>query len=205
MLGLGLEGRALVSDGELEEGMRRLDEATTVALARRGAAAVLRRLGLLLPDLRLRAGTGLRAGGPVVRAALATFAASTTSSCSTSAELTTPACSAGRAGGTRPRRQLNAAVGGLQASRPPMVGDALARLGELRRRQGRLDEAEKLFAAANRTPHVARPRRTRPRPRPGRRGGRACRSLPAAFPEPRRVERSAGLEVAIRAFAGWAS
>jgi hypothetical protein len=32
MLGLGLEGRALVSDGELEEGMRRLDEATTVAL-----------------------------------------------------------------------------------------------------------------------------------------------------------------------------
>ena len=32
MLGLGLEGRALVSEGELEEGMRRLDEATTVAL-----------------------------------------------------------------------------------------------------------------------------------------------------------------------------
>src|SRR5262249_58318035 len=27
MLGLGLEGRALVSDGELDEGMRRLDEA----------------------------------------------------------------------------------------------------------------------------------------------------------------------------------
>jgi hypothetical protein len=33
MLGLGLEGRALLSDGELEEGMHRLDEATTVALA----------------------------------------------------------------------------------------------------------------------------------------------------------------------------
>src|SRR5438046_4328399 len=39
MLGLGLEGRALVSDGELEEGMRRLDEATTVALA--GEASLL--------------------------------------------------------------------------------------------------------------------------------------------------------------------
>src|SRR5438067_11905488 len=39
MLGLGLEGRALVSDGELEEGMRRLDEATTVALA--GEAGLL--------------------------------------------------------------------------------------------------------------------------------------------------------------------
>ena len=33
MLGLGLEGRALVSDGELADGMGRLDEATTVALA----------------------------------------------------------------------------------------------------------------------------------------------------------------------------
>ena len=32
MLGLGLEGRALVSEGDLEGGMRRLDEATTVAL-----------------------------------------------------------------------------------------------------------------------------------------------------------------------------
>src|SRR4029450_3732917 len=32
MLGLGLEGRALVSEGHLEEGMRSLDEATTVAL-----------------------------------------------------------------------------------------------------------------------------------------------------------------------------
>ena len=34
----------------------------------RGAAPVLRRLGLLLPRLRLRTGAGLRAGGPVVRA-----------------------------------------------------------------------------------------------------------------------------------------
>jgi LuxR family maltose regulon positive regulatory protein len=39
MLGLGLEGRALVSDGELEEGLRRLDEATTLALA--GEASLL--------------------------------------------------------------------------------------------------------------------------------------------------------------------
>ena len=39
MLGLGLEGRALVSEGELEEGMRRLDEATTLALA--GEASLL--------------------------------------------------------------------------------------------------------------------------------------------------------------------
>ncbi len=39
MLGLGLEGRALVSEGELEDGMGRLDEATTVALA--GEASLL--------------------------------------------------------------------------------------------------------------------------------------------------------------------
>ena len=39
MLGLGLEGRALVSEGELKDGMRSLDEATTVALA--GEASLL--------------------------------------------------------------------------------------------------------------------------------------------------------------------
>ena len=53
MLGLGLEGRALVSDGELEEGMRRLDEATTVALQGEARLLLLRRVGLLLPDFGL--------------------------------------------------------------------------------------------------------------------------------------------------------
>lgn len=33
LLGLGLEGRALVSDGEVDQGMRRLDEASAAALA----------------------------------------------------------------------------------------------------------------------------------------------------------------------------
>jgi hypothetical protein len=39
MVGLGLEGQARVSEGDLAEGMRRLDEATAAALA--GEAKIL--------------------------------------------------------------------------------------------------------------------------------------------------------------------
>ena len=42
-------------------------------------------------------------------------------------------------------RELSAAADELQACRPAMTGDALVRLGELRRRQGRLVEASSLF------------------------------------------------------------
>jgi len=44
--------------------------------------------------------------------------------------------------------ELSAAMRELEPSRPSYVQDSLARLGELRRRQGRLDEAESLFAQA---------------------------------------------------------
>ena len=44
--------------------------------------------------------------------------------------------------------ELSAAMRELEPSRPSYVQDSLARLGELRRRQGRLDEAEALFAQA---------------------------------------------------------
>jgi hypothetical protein len=43
-------------------------------------------------------------------------------------------------------KELRSAAESLQASRPPMMGDTVVRLGELRRRQGRLDEAEQLLA-----------------------------------------------------------
>ena len=42
-------------------------------------------------------------------------------------------------------RELRAAADDLASARPPAAVDALVRLAELRRRQGRLDEAEKLF------------------------------------------------------------
>ena len=42
-------------------------------------------------------------------------------------------------------RELRDVLGRLRGSKRASVGDALSRLGELRRRQGRLDEAERLF------------------------------------------------------------
>jgi DNA-binding CsgD family transcriptional regulator/tetratricopeptide (TPR) repeat protein len=50
--------------------------------------------------------------------------------------------------------ELTAAVGDLQAARPAMAGGALARLGELRARQGRADEARALFESAGNHPRA---------------------------------------------------
>jgi tetratricopeptide (TPR) repeat protein len=145
MLGLGLEGRALVSDGELEEGMRRLDEATTVALA--GEARLLYCVAwaccyLISACERVR---------DFDRAAQ--WCARVGDFCGRHDIFLLNTCRAHYASvlswqgrWDEAESQLTAAVGGLQASRPPMVGDAIARLGELRRRQGRPAEAAELFA-----------------------------------------------------------
>jgi LuxR family transcriptional regulator, maltose regulon positive regulatory protein len=45
-------------------------------------------------------------------------------------------------------RELSVATDDLAASRPAMTGEGLVRLGELRRRQGKLDEASALFERA---------------------------------------------------------
>jgi ATP/maltotriose-dependent transcriptional regulator MalT len=45
-------------------------------------------------------------------------------------------------------RELSSATDELAASRPAMTGEGLVRLGELRRRQGKLDEASALFERA---------------------------------------------------------
>src|SRR5207249_8393067 len=145
MLGLGLEGRALVSEGELEEGMRRLDEATTVALA--GEASLLYCVAwaccyLISACERVR---------DFDRAAQ--WCARVGEFCGRHDIFLLNTCRAHYASvlswqgrWKEAESQLTAAVDGLQTSRPPMVGDAIARLGELRRRQGRLGEAAELFA-----------------------------------------------------------
>jgi DNA-binding NarL/FixJ family response regulator len=99
--------------------------------------------------------------------------------------------------------QLSAAVEGLRASRPPMVGDALARLGELRRRQGRVAEAEELFARSetHSLSLLGRAALALDRGQPSEAAELADRYL-RRFPEPNRVERAAGLEIAISALAG---
>lgn len=52
-------------------------------------------------------------------------------------------------------RELSGATDALAASRPAMTGEGLVRLGELRRRQGRLDEASTLFERAGSHPSAS--------------------------------------------------
>jgi len=199
MLGLGLEGRALVSEGELEEGMRRLDEATTVALA--GEAKLLYCVAwacCYLVSACERVRDYERAAQWCTR--VGEF-------CGQHDIFLLNTCRAHYASvlswqgrWEEAERQLTAAVEGIQASRPPMIGDALARLGDLRRRQGRLTEAEDLFARSQ-THSLS----VLGRAALALDGGEPAEALELAdrylrrFPDPSRVERSAGLEVAIRA------
>ena len=196
MLGLGLEGRALVSEGELEEGMRRLDEATTVAL--QGEARLLYCVAwaccyLISACERVR---------DYERATQ--WCGRVGEFCSQHDIFLLNTCRAHYASvlswqgrWDEAESQLSAAVEGLQASRPPMVGDALARLGELRRRQGRLDDAEELFARTetHSLSLLGRAALALDRDQPSDAVELADRYL-RRFPDPTRVERSAGLEVA---------
>ena len=201
MLGLGLEGRALVSEGELEEGMRRLDEATTVAL--QGEARLLYCVAwaccyLISACERVR---------DYERATQ--WCGRVGEFCSQHDIFLLNTCRAHYASvlswqgrWEEAESQLSAAVEGLKASRPPMVGDALARLGDLRRRQGRLDDAEELFARTetHSLTLLGRAALALDRDEPSEAVELADRYL-RRFPDPTRVERSAGLEVAIKALA----
>jgi DNA-binding CsgD family transcriptional regulator len=201
MLGLGLEGRALVSDGELEEGMRRLDEATTVALA--GEARLLYCVAwaccyLISACERVR---------DFDRAAQ--WCARVGDFCGRHDIFLLNTCRAHYASvlswqgrWDEAESQLTAAVGGLQASRPPMVGDAIARLGELRRRQGRVAEAAELFgrSESHTLSLLGRAALALDRDQPAEAAELADRYL-RRFADRGRVERSAGLELAIRALA----
>ena len=145
MVGLGLEGIALVSEGDLDTGMRRLDEAVAAALS--GEAELLVCVAWACCYLIAaceqvrdydRAGEWCeRVGEFCERHGIA---------------LPLSVCRAKYAGvltwqgrWEEAEDELRLAADGLAASRPPLVGDALVRLAELRRRQGRLDEAEELF------------------------------------------------------------
>jgi LuxR family maltose regulon positive regulatory protein len=201
MLGLGLEGRALVSEGELEEGMRRLDEATTVALA--GEARLLYCIAWAccylisacerVRDYERAAQWCERVGDFCGRHDI--FLLNTCR-----AHYASVLSWQGR--WEEAETQLTAAVGGLEAARPPMVGDAVARLGELRRRQGRPAEAEKLFARSetHTLTLLGRAALALDRDHASEAAELADRYL-RRFPDPGRVERSAGLELAIRALA----
>jgi LuxR family transcriptional regulator, maltose regulon positive regulatory protein len=202
MVGLGLEGRALVSEGELGEGMRRLDEATAAALA--GEAKNLFCVGwaccyLISACERIRdyerAGEWCgRVGEFCERHGIGNLLG---------------VCRIHHAGVLiwqgrwgEAESELRAASDAFAASRPPMVGDALVRLAELRRRQGRLDEAEELFASCegHSLSLLGRATLALDRGWPGEAADLADRFL-RRFPDRGRMERCAGLELAARAHA----
>ena len=99
-------------------------------------------------------------------------------------------------------RELTSACDELAICRPGMTTDGLARLGELRRRQGRLDEAASLFDRSGGHPIATLGRAAIALGRNDHQGAvelaeRHLRRLPAR----NRTERAAALEVLIRALA----
>ena len=96
--------------------------------------------------------------------------------------------------------ELVSASDELQASRPGMIAEALTRLGELRRRQGRLDEAQALFDRSGGHPLALVGRATVALDRGDHAGAAqlAERYLRALKPH-NRTERVAALEVLVRA------
>jgi len=99
-------------------------------------------------------------------------------------------------------RELRSASEELAASRPAMSGEALVRLAELRRRQGRLDEAAKIFDQVPPAGSglLGRAELALDRGEARAAGEQAERYL-RHVPEQNRTDRAAGLDVLVRALA----
>ena len=103
LLGLATEGLALVNQGDVVEGMQCLEEAATAALRGEFEQLAAAGLGLLLPDLRVRARSRLRRRRPLVPRGGGSSAATCACGSSTGpAARTTRGCSHGTASGTSP-------------------------------------------------------------------------------------------------------
>jgi len=152
-LGLAIEGAALVVQGRVDEGMRRLDEASAVAagedfelpISPAWALCILISVCERVGDFARVAqwceamrsmGEGLN-GRHLIGVCRSAYGQVLT------CRGEWPAAEA----------ELMAALADLEEMRPGMAPDGLARLGELRARQGRTDEARVLFERAR--PHRA--------------------------------------------------
>jgi DNA-binding NarL/FixJ family response regulator len=202
MTALALDGLVRVSRGEVAAGMAQLDEATAAAVG--GEFHDVNAIGLSCCYLifacertqdfdragqwcerlaQLPPAQGNRALSAVCRAHYGSVLAL-------------------RGSWPEAERELVGAADTLAATRPGDAADGLARLGELRRRQGRLDEAEALFRKAE--------------PHPIARLGEAALALERGVPleaaeaaaavaerygGPLRLERAAALELLARALA----
>ncbi|MGH7730953.1 MAG: LuxR C-terminal-related transcriptional regulator, partial [Candidatus Eiseniibacteriota bacterium] len=148
MLGLALEGSALVALAQVEQGMRCLDEAVATALS--AEVSVLISIGWTCCFL-ISACNDVR---DYERACqwcdrVADFASRWRSRylhgiC----RIDYAAVYMSRGDWKRAEAELTAAAEDFARSRPALVGDALVGLADLRRRQGRMDEAKSLLERA---------------------------------------------------------
>jgi LuxR family transcriptional regulator, maltose regulon positive regulatory protein len=154
MTGLGLEGLAAVTAGEISEGMAKLDEATAAAVG--GEMSLPIGMGATCCYLIFaceRARDFDRAGQwcrRVQELCLQWRWVSLFSTCRThyaSVLLSQGAWKEAEA-------ELEAATRELEATRPGKVTDGIVRLAELRRRQGRLEEADRLLERISFSPHA---------------------------------------------------
>ena len=146
MLARALEGLVLVAEGQVDEGMRRLDEATASALA--GEMAALDAVGATCCFLvhaceRVRDyDRAAQWGERVERFSRQWGIVPSLTVCRTQHA----AMLIGQGEWAQAEAELHQAIARLTASRPMLVADGVEQLAELRRRQGRFDEAEELFA-----------------------------------------------------------
>jgi LuxR family maltose regulon positive regulatory protein len=199
MTGLALEGLALVAEGEIDEGMRLLDEATAAAVG--GELTNLDAIGWTCCRLIAaceRVGDYERANqwcGRMTEFARrwqipSFFAVCQTQYASVLLE---------QGSWAEAERALLEATGELARIRPAQIASGVARLGELRRRQGRGEEAARLFAEAEAHP-VSLLGRAELALEAGDRQAAAelARSFLRRLPANDRLGRSVGLELLVR-------
>jgi ATP/maltotriose-dependent transcriptional regulator MalT len=199
MTGVALEGLVLVSEGEVEEGMRLLDEATAAAVS--GELTDLNAIGLTCCRLIAaceRIGDYERAAqwcGRVTAFADQWHIPSLFSVCRTQYASVLLECGSWR----EAESTLLEATGALAERRPAQAVAGIARLAELRRRQGRREEAAALFAQAERHP-LSLLGRAELALDGGDRGAaeELTRSFLRRIPPDDRFGRAAGLELLVR-------
>ena len=203
MLGLALEGLALVCEGAITEGMARLDEAAAAATSgeMRDPGAIGYAWCFLIfacewvRDYERAAQWCERFEAFCTRWHTGSFL----SVCRTHYAVVL----IWRGAWAAAEAQLAFAIGAVATTRPPMVGDGLVRLAELRRRQGRWEEAEALVGQAAGHPAARLGLAALALDRDQWEGAaelldRYLRQLAPAG----RIERAAGLELLVRACAG---
>jgi DNA-binding CsgD family transcriptional regulator len=199
VLGLAMEGLARVSEGEVAGGMRLLDEATTAALA--GELTDLNAIGttccyLIHACERVRDFDRATQWCDKVKEFCTrwNFTGMFTV-CRTQYAYLLIA----RGAWAEAEAELAAATSELLAHRPSSVASSMIRLAELRRRQGRLDEAEALFQQApqHRLSLLGRAEIALDRGHPEQAQDLVAQYL-RRFPAETRTERVVGLELAVR-------